>query len=205
MLLVLKADGTFDYYGRLKVGDDDALTRNSRPRETAYRFEGDQRWRELPPAPVALTGLPKLTALGFCKPPYALTPAPPSLVLSPNPVTSPVELARAQSTRTELVSGRGDWTRTSDLLNPIQARYQICATPRRLDWCAESTPARHLHHRFSSRLQSAPTNPQRSLPLDRRPLLTPRPRAARQASHAEASPSIPAATSRSNTSSPRNK
>ena len=32
--------------------------------------------------------------------------------------------------------GRGDWTRTSDLLNPIQVRYQNCATPRRR---AEST------------------------------------------------------------------
>ena len=30
-----------------------------------------------------------------------------------------------------LGDGRGDWIRTSDLLNPIQVRYQICATPRR--------------------------------------------------------------------------
>ena len=44
------------------------------------------------------------------------------------------EETRASAKRwrpTRAKDGRGDWNRTSDLLNPIQARYQICATPRR--------------------------------------------------------------------------
>jgi hypothetical protein len=38
--------------------------------------------------------------------------------------------------------GRGDWTRTSDLLNPIQARYQTALRPDVLSALIIANPAR---------------------------------------------------------------
>jgi hypothetical protein len=37
--------------------------------------------------------------------------------------------------------GRGDWIRTSDLLNPIQVRYQAALRPDR--WRSHSLPSGH--------------------------------------------------------------